>query len=85
MGRVLIGTSWSAIDFFQALLINLFSVITVVAGYGNFAAETRAGRIFCLLFGIIGIPFMLSGTGLIQLVYRNFNKTGRFLKYLSMI
>jgi hypothetical protein len=32
-----------------------------VSGYGNFAAVTFAGRLFCLLFGIIGIPFMLSG------------------------
>ena len=30
------------------------------AGYGNFAAETFGGRIFCLLFGIIGIPLMLT-------------------------
>lgn len=30
------------------------------SGYGNFAAETFYGRFFCLLFGIIGIPFMLS-------------------------
>ena len=30
------------------------------AGYGNFAAETFEGRFFCLFFGIIGIPFMLS-------------------------
>ena len=29
-------------------------------GYGNFAAETFGGRLFCLFFGIIGIPFMLS-------------------------
>ena len=30
------------------------------AGYGNFAAETFGGRIFCLLFGFIGIPLMLT-------------------------
>ena len=30
------------------------------SGYGNFATETTAGRVFVLLFGIIGIPFMLS-------------------------
>ena len=29
-------------------------------GYGNFATETFGGRLFCLLFGIIGIPLMLS-------------------------
>ena len=36
-----------------------FSLI-VPPGYGNFAAETFGGRIFCLLFGIIGIPLMLT-------------------------
>ena len=30
------------------------------SGYGNFATETFGGRLFCLLFGIIGIPLMLS-------------------------
>ena len=29
-------------------------------GYGNFATSTFGGRLFCLIFGIIGIPFMLS-------------------------
>jgi hypothetical protein len=37
------------------------SATMFVSGYGNFAAVTFAGRLFCLLFGIIGIPFMLSG------------------------
>lgn len=30
------------------------------SGYGNFATVTFKGRFFCLIFGIIGIPFMLS-------------------------
>ena len=30
------------------------------SGYGNFATETFGGRLFCLIFGIIGIPLMLS-------------------------
>ena len=34
--------------------------ILLILGYGNFAAETFEGRFFCLFFGIIGIPFMLS-------------------------
>ena len=29
-------------------------------GYGNIAPATFPGRMFCLLFGIIGIPFTLS-------------------------
>ena len=35
-------------------LTNLFP------GYGNFAASTFGGRLFCLIFGMVGIPFMLS-------------------------
>ena len=35
-------------------------VTTLYSGYGNFATETFGGRLFCLLFGIIGIPLMLS-------------------------
>ena len=31
-----------------------------ISGYGNIAPVTFLGRLFCLLFGIIGIPFTLS-------------------------
>ena len=34
--------------------------LKLFAGYGNFAVETFEGRFFCLFFGIIGIPLMLS-------------------------
>ena len=34
--------------------------ISLCSGYGNFATETFGGRLFCLFFGIIGIPLMLS-------------------------
>ena len=37
------------------------SLCQLISGYGNFATKTFGGRLFCLLFGIIGIPFMLSG------------------------
>ena len=42
------------------------------SGYGNFATETTGGRVFVLLFGIIGIPFMLSVLGQIsfRILYR---------------
>ncbi len=30
------------------------------AGYGNIAPVTTAGRVFCILFAIVGIPFTLS-------------------------
>ena len=36
------------------------TIMSPNSGYGNFAAETFGGRFFCLLFGIIGIPLMLS-------------------------
>ena len=35
-------------------------MVFFLVGYGNFATETFGGRLFCLLFGIIGIPLMLS-------------------------
>ena len=36
------------------------SISNSFEGYGNFATSTFGGRLFCLIFGIIGIPFMLS-------------------------
>ena len=35
-------------------------IIPWLSGYGNIAPVTFPGRLFCLLFGIIGIPFTLS-------------------------
>ena len=32
----------------------------MLLGYGNIAPATFPGRLFCLFFGIIGIPFTLS-------------------------
>merc|ERR1712186_4754 len=32
----------------------------IVPGYGNIAPVTTAGRVFCILFAIVGIPFTLS-------------------------
>ena len=32
----------------------------IFAGYGNIAPVTTAGRVFCILFAIVGIPFTLS-------------------------
>jgi len=45
-------------DYTQATFFSLTILTTI--GYGNFATETFGGRLFCLVFGIIGIPFMLS-------------------------
>ena len=30
------------------------------AGYGHIAPSTTGGRVFCILFAIIGIPFTLT-------------------------
>ena len=35
-------------------------MLEFTSGYGNIAPVTFLGRLFCLLFGIIGIPFTLS-------------------------
>lgn len=45
-------------DYIQAI----FFVITILTtiGYGHFAPVTMPGRLFCILFAIIGIPFTLS-------------------------
>merc|ERR1719239_909810 len=45
-------------DYIQSCFFSLTILTTI--GYGNFAAETFGGRLFCLFFGIVGIPLMLS-------------------------
>ena len=32
----------------------------MILGYGNIAPVTAEGRVFCIIFAIIGIPFTLS-------------------------
>ena len=41
---------------------SIFFVITILTtiGYGHFAPVTVPGRVFCIFFAIIGIPFFLS-------------------------
>jgi len=64
-------------DYIQSCFFSL-TVLTTI-GYGNFAAETFGGRLFCLFFGIVGIPLMLSVladigglmAGLIQVTWGN--------------
>ena len=34
--------------------------ILFISGYGNIAPVTTAGRVFCILYAIVGIPFTLS-------------------------
>ena len=40
--------------------MKLISSLPVFAGYGNIAPKTMAGRVFCILFAMIGMPFTLS-------------------------
>ena len=47
--------SW---DYIQAVFFSTTILTTI--GYGNIAPVTFPGRLFCLLFGMIGIPFTLS-------------------------
>ena len=35
-------------------------MLEIVSGYGNIAPVTFAGRLFCIFFAIVGIPFTLS-------------------------
>jgi len=72
-------------DYIQSCFFALTILTTI--GYGNFAAETFGGRLFCLLFGIIGIPFMLSVladvggifAGILQLAWGNNKETVKLL------
>ena len=41
-------------------MVSKFNRIIDFLGYGNIAPVTRAGRVFCIVFAIIGIPFTLS-------------------------
>jgi len=47
--------SW---DYVQSVFFTTTILTTI--GYGNIAPVTFAGRLFCILFAIIGIPFTLS-------------------------
>ncbi|KAJ1365485.1 Ion channel [Parelaphostrongylus tenuis] len=48
------GDKWS----FGNSLIFTFSIVTTI-GYGHIAPETFSGRIFCIIFGLIGVPLTL--------------------------
>jgi potassium channel subfamily K protein len=47
--------SW---DFIQSVFFSTTILTTI--GYGNISPVTFPGRLFCILFAIIGIPFTLS-------------------------
>lgn len=43
---------------FSDSILFAFTVITTI-GYGNVAPQTFSGRLFCIFYGLIGIPFTL--------------------------
>jgi len=45
-------------NYIQSVFFSTTILTTI--GYGNIAPDTFAGRLFCILFAIIGIPFTLS-------------------------
>ena len=47
--------SW---DFIQSVFFTITILTTI--GYGNISPVTFPGRLFCIFFAIIGIPFTLS-------------------------
>ena len=47
--------SW---DFVQSVFFTTTILTTI--GYGNISPVTFPGRVFCVLFAIVGIPFTLS-------------------------
>ena len=47
--------SW---DFVQSVFFTTTILTTI--GYGNISPVTFSGRLFCIFFAIIGIPFTLS-------------------------
>ena len=47
--------SW---DYLQSIFFS--STILTTIGYGNIAPVTFPGRLFCIFFAIVGVPFTLS-------------------------
>ena len=47
---------------FQAIARGILERVSIsfISGYGNIAPVTTTGRVFCILFAIVGIPFTLS-------------------------
>lgn len=46
--------------------MDIFSSLCPFAGFGNIAPHTEGGRIFCIIYALLGIPlfgFLLAGVG----------------------
>ena len=54
-------TYWAIVCFY-GFIFDFFDIFShfIIIGYGNVAPTTRAGRIFCICFAFIGIPFTLT-------------------------
>lgn len=68
---------WSVIDSFY------FSVVTLTTiGYGDFAPQTDAGKLFTVLYIVIGIGMILSFINTIQhhYTYMRYREKKRYLK-----
>ena len=59
--------SWDYVQavFFSTTILTTIGGTTttinfITTGYGNIAPKTFSGRLFCILFAIVGIPFTLS-------------------------
>ena len=57
------------------------TILTTI-GYGNSSPQTKGGKLFCMLFAIVGIPITL--VLLTALIERLMNKTRQFLQYLDV-
>ena len=42
----------------------VFTVVSTI-GYGNFAPETDGGKLFLIVFALIGIPFVIMAVGIL--------------------
>lgn len=46
--------------FCKANNLTLTSLLSFFKGYGNIAPKTSAGRVFCIFYGLFGVPLCLS-------------------------
>lgn len=66
--------------------IHVNDIYWVTRGYGNIAPKTFTGRLFCILFAIVGIPFTLSVIADVgQLFATLVSIIQRFHKFLTWI
>ncbi|MBN3318598.1 KCNK2 protein, partial [Atractosteus spatula] len=52
--------------FFAGTVITTIDHILLVSGFGNISPHTEGGRIFCIIYALLGIPlfgFLLAGVG----------------------